>query len=216
MVDWRPIHGGAESWHGLACADLDIGAARPMRTVSFHGDPFRPRRRFDEALRVRSLFHDGQLGWAGSDWNNISADRRADGTYYDEDPYTGQDHDYLPYQCVWPIGPEGPRADRDPTELLRWRGLLTDTAAALDAPWEASCGHMPDPWGPRRIDTQRVTRHLLPALRTHQTVRTPRTLAASDHLPVLVEADEHAILREFTNSEGSGPMNSAPNTPISA
>lgn len=190
---WRPYNKGADFWHSLASAVLDVGAGRPLKCASFHGDPIRPKRRFNENLRVRSLYHNGEVGWVAADWNNISADLRPDGTPYDHDPYTEQDHDYLPYQCEWPIGPDGPRADRNPTEILRFRNLLTDTAAALDVPWEPSCGHKPDPWGLRRIDTFRVTRHLLPALRDHRTISTRDTLTASDHLPIVIEVEAATI-----------------------
>ncbi|MDH6138496.1 hypothetical protein P3T35_000473 [Kitasatospora sp. GP30] len=191
---WRAYHGGPDFWHSMATVILDVGAARPVKFCSFHGDPFIPQRRLWENYRVRSVFRTGEAGMIGADWNQISADRRPDGSFYDPDPYTAQDHDDLLYQVKWNPDPDAtPVADRDPAEVLRWRGTLTDTAAALDVSWEPSCGHMPDNWGERRIDTVRVTRHLLPSLRAHRTVRTPATLAASDHLPALVDFEPVAI-----------------------
>jgi endonuclease/exonuclease/phosphatase family metal-dependent hydrolase len=71
-------------------------------------------------------------------------------------------------------------------------------AAGLRARWQPTAGHHPsDPYGVRgvrrRIDAVRVTREVLPALRTHQVTDTPLTRRASDHLPVTVSYDPSAI-----------------------
>jgi endonuclease/exonuclease/phosphatase family metal-dependent hydrolase len=73
-----------------------------------------------------------------------------------------------------------------------WAGGLHDAAAVTGAAWQPTTGHHPaDAYGARgvrrRIDAVRVTGALVPALRTHLVVDTPRTRSASDHLPVLVE-----------------------------
>ncbi|CAM5313564.1 endonuclease/exonuclease/phosphatase family protein [Streptomyces abikoensis] len=189
---WRAHNGAPDFWHSLATLVLDIGGQR-VKFASFHADPFRPDWRYNEARRVTSAFRSGIPGAVGADWNAISADRRPDGSLFDDDPYTGQDHIDLEYQIEWRDDPTAPpKADRRAGEVLR-RGGLLDTAAVLDVPWEPTTGHWangrgdPDRWGPRRIDTIRITEHLAPALRAHRTVRTSDTLAASDHLPVIVD-----------------------------
>lgn len=67
--------------------------------------------------------------------------------------------------------------------------------ACLGGRPEPTVGHWPsdDPFGERRIDTVRVTREVVPALRSIETVRTALTLAASDHLPVVVTFDTDQI-----------------------
>ncbi|MCC3766093.1 endonuclease/exonuclease/phosphatase family protein [Streptomyces sp. UNOC14_S4] len=189
---WRAYNGAPDFWHSLATLVLDAGGP-PVKFASFHADPFRPDWRYNEARRVTSAFRAGVPGAIGADWNAISADHRTDGTLFDDDPYTAQDHIDLEYQVEWREDPTAPpKADRRASEVLR-RGGLLDTAAVLDVPWEPTTGHWtdgqgdPDRWGPRRIDTIRITDHLVPALRAHRTVRTPDTLAASDHLPVVVD-----------------------------
>ncbi|MER6304928.1 hypothetical protein [Streptomyces sp. NPDC001657] len=59
----------------------------------------------------------------------------ADCTYYDHEPYVGQDHDDLEYQ-VYPetIGSEQ-LADRRQTQALLRRGFMVDAAAHLGMPW---------------------------------------------------------------------------------
>ncbi|WP_439681569.1 endonuclease/exonuclease/phosphatase family protein [Embleya sp. MST-111070] len=191
---WRAYNGAPDFWHSMATVVLDVGG-KNIKLASFHGDPFRPDWRYNEARRVSSAFRAGTPGAIGADWNAISADRRPDGTYYDTDPYTHQDHIDLEYQIEWREDPsETPVADRRASEVLRRSGLF-DTAALLDTPWEPSSGHWPDgkgdpdKWGERRVDTIRITRHLIPGLRSHRTIRTPDTLAGSDHLPVVVEVE---------------------------
>ncbi|MEU3572975.1 endonuclease/exonuclease/phosphatase family protein [Kitasatospora sp. NPDC036755] len=196
---WRGYDGGVDFWHSMATVVLDVGGPEPVKFASYHGDPFRGDFRFNEARRVHSAFRSGVLGAIGSDSNSISADRRPGGAYYDHDPYTEQDHEWLEYQVLWREDPEDPPvADRRAGEVLH-RGGLLDAAAVLDAPWQPSAGHWsdedgdPDIWGERRIDHARVTRRLAPALRTHRIVRTEQSLAASDHCPVVAELDLRAL-----------------------
>lgn len=191
---WRAYNGTPDFWHALAIHVLDFGGTR-IKVGSFQGDPFRPDWRYNEARRVTSAFV-SQIGLVGMDANCVSADLSpSTGRYYDHDPCTDQNHDLLEYQIQWREDPsEPPVADRRAAEVMHRQGLL-DTAALVDAPWEASCGHWidsagrPDVWGPRRIDTVRVTRHLAPAVRAHRTIRTDSSLAASDHLPVVVDIE---------------------------
>lgn len=187
---WR-AYGAVDFSHALATIVLDIGGPTPVRFAAYHADPFRPHRRFDEAHRVVSVFQDGRPGLIGADWNNISADRRpSNGSYYDDDPCLGQAwHPDLLRHVRWSDDPNGVyETDRRPAELLR-RGGLFDVAAALEADWQATYGYMPgkEQLLPRRIDAIRVTHRILPQLESHRVVRTPDTLAASDHLPVIIE-----------------------------
>ncbi|MGW7004187.1 hypothetical protein ACWGCW_15540 [Streptomyces sp. NPDC054933] len=189
---WRAYNGMPDFWHALATVRLDFGGS-PIKVGSFQADPFRPDWRYNEARRVTSAFLK-QLGILGADFNCVSADfLPGSTTYYDHDPYTEQDHDLLEYQILWRDDPsEPPVADRRAAEVMRRQGLL-DTAPLANAPWQPSCGHWtdaagnPDVWGPRRIDTLRVTRRLALGIRTHRTVRTTNSLAASDHLPVVAD-----------------------------
>jgi endonuclease/exonuclease/phosphatase family metal-dependent hydrolase len=187
---WR-AYGAADFSHALATVVLDVGGPTPVRFAAYHADPFRPHRRFDEAYRVVSVFQDGRPGLVGADWNNISADRRrSNGSYYDDDPCLGQAwHPDMLRHVRWSDDPDAVHeTDRRPAELLR-RGGLFDAAAVLEADWQATYGYTPgkEPLLPRRIDAIRVTHQVLPQLESHQVVRTPDTLAASDHLPVVVE-----------------------------
>ncbi|MEY9948419.1 endonuclease/exonuclease/phosphatase family protein [Kitasatospora sp. GAS1066B] len=204
---WRGYNGGVDFWHSMATIVLDVGAPEPAKFASYHADPFRGDFRYNEAKRVHSAFRDGVLGAVGSDSNSPSADRIAGGAYYDSDPYTDQDHEWLEYQILWRDNPDDPPvADRRAGEVLR-RGGLLDAAAVLNAPRQPSCGHWidengdPDIWGDRRIDHTRVTRRLVPALRGHRIVRTEQALAASDHCPAVVELDLHAAMDAATAKE---------------
>jgi hypothetical protein len=191
---WR-AYGAGEFWHALAVADLDIGGPVPVTFAAYHADPFRPHRRFDEAYRVAGLLRGGPA-LIGADWNNIGADRRPNGDYHDPDPYPAQSwYAELIHQVRWSDDPGAPpEADRRPAELLR-RGGLIDAATALDAEWERTTGYWPggNRFGPRRTDAVRVTRHLLPALRGYRVERGDTALAASDHLPVVVEFEPARI-----------------------
>jgi endonuclease/exonuclease/phosphatase family metal-dependent hydrolase len=191
---WRAF-GAGEFWHALATLALDVGGPTPVTFAAYHADPFRPQRRFDEAFRVASLFH-GRPVLIGADWNNIGAERKADGSYYDIDPYTGQTwFDELIHQTRWSDDPDAPlEADRRAGELLRRSGLF-DAAAVLDADWEPTTGYWPggNRFGPRRTDAIRVTRHLLPALKAHWVARSDTALATSDHLPAVVEFEPARI-----------------------
>ncbi|MEV8510690.1 hypothetical protein [Dactylosporangium sp. NPDC051484] len=58
-IAWRAI-GPGDLWHALATIVLDIGGAQPVKVGSYHADPFRPDRRFTDALRVISMFRQDQ------------------------------------------------------------------------------------------------------------------------------------------------------------
>ncbi|MFF2374788.1 hypothetical protein ACFVUW_10430 [Streptomyces xiamenensis] len=194
---WRHYSDGRDFWHSLATLILDCGGPK-IKVASFQGDPFRPDHRFNEARRVVSAFRDRSIpGVIGMDANGASSDRRADGEFYDADYCVdATNFEDLVYQAEWNDDPDAPSVvDRRAAEVMR-RGRLHDVAPALAAPWEATTGHWTgenggtaDPWGPRRIDHIRLTPHLLPGVRGYTAWRTPDSLRASDHLPVVVDFD---------------------------
>ncbi|MFJ8752056.1 endonuclease/exonuclease/phosphatase family protein [Streptomyces sp. NPDC102441] len=193
---WRAFEGG-DFHHALARLQLDVGAREPVTFASYHADPFRPARRFDEAHRVvAALTRPPGHAAIGGDFNSISADRTAHGDYYDPDPYAHQEwYDDLLYQAEWNDDPDAPHhVDRRAAQALR-RGGLLDAAAEFDAPWQPTTGHWPvaDPFGSRRIDMIRTTRHLGPALAGYRVLRTPAALSASDHLPVSIDLEPALI-----------------------
>ena len=209
---WRQVGratGGL--WHAAASIGLDVGAAVPLWLVNCHLDPFRPEMRFSEAARIVSLTG-GKTAVVCGDFNGISSERRADGTFYDPDPLVERSwHEAALFQAAWDDDPDAPlRTDRRAAERLRRAGLA-DVACALDAPWQATTGHWPaDPHGPRRIDRILATAGAVPALRSYQVLDNQRWRGLSDfseqgrqqirieelsdHLPVVVELDE-TILR---------------------
>jgi endonuclease/exonuclease/phosphatase family metal-dependent hydrolase len=200
---WRAFQAG-DFHHALARLQLDIGSREPVTFASYHADPFRPARRFDEALRlVAALTRPPGPAAVGGDFNGVSADRTAQGDYYDHDPYANQEwYGDLLHQVEWNAHPDAPhRADRSPAEVLR-RGGLLDAAAALDSPWQPTTGHWPvgDPFGPRRIDMIRTTRHLLPALAGYRVLRTHAASNGSDHLPVSIDLEPAMISNRSADS----------------
>ncbi|MFE2104531.1 endonuclease/exonuclease/phosphatase family protein [Kitasatospora sp. NPDC059463] len=204
---FRP-YGSPDYWHGCTTIQLDIGAQDPLLVVSYHGDPFRPDFRADEARRLKGAFRrtgGAKPGVALGDFNSISAASiTVDGQErpYDEEPYRDQHHDDLEYQCVPETIGDTNLADRRPTAMLLRRGFMVDAAAHLGAPWEPTVGHWedgtgdPDPWGPRRIDLALATRPVAPALVGYRTHRSPAAEAASDHLLIAVDIDPSKIHHE--------------------
>ncbi|MGY4969562.1 hypothetical protein ACWGCC_10070 [Streptomyces nigrescens] len=204
---WRAYNGLPDFWHALATQLLDFGGTR-LKIGSFQGDPFRADWRFNEARRVVSAYL-GQSGLLGGDFNGLASDLRAGRRfhkflrwlwpwagpdYYDPEPYSRQRHDLLEFQIQWrDKRPRRPKADRRAGEVLRRQGLL-DAAAVADVPWQATCGHWPgDVWGLRRIDTNRVTRDIAPAVVSHESVFTDLTRLAADHLPIVTAVDNSRI-----------------------
>ncbi|MEV7869154.1 endonuclease/exonuclease/phosphatase family protein [Streptomyces sp. NPDC088124] len=203
---YRPF-GSPDFWHGFTTAQFEIGAEKPVTIGSYHGDPFRPNFREDEALRIKGILRSSggaNPGFVLGDFNALSAARvlAADGTlyYYDPEPYTYQDHDDLEYQLLeGTIGGEQ-LADRRQTDALLRRGFTVDAAAHLGAPWHPTVGHWPDgkgdpdPWGERRIDLILATRPAAPSLVHYGVHRTPAALRASDHLSPYVDINPNQIL----------------------
>lgn len=211
---WRAYNGLPDFWHAMATQILDFGGIR-LKVGSFQGDPFRPDWRFNEARRVVSAYL-AQSGLLGGDFNGLASDLRAGRRlrkwvrrlwpwagpdYYDPEPYTRQSHDLLEFQIQWrDKRSRRPKADSRAGEVLRRQGLL-DAAAVSDVPWQATCGHWPgDAWGLRRIDTNRVTRDLAPAVVSHESVFTDLTRVAADHLPVITGVDKTRIGHSEKNS----------------
>ncbi|MFD7737743.1 endonuclease/exonuclease/phosphatase family protein [Streptomyces sp. MJM8645] len=202
---FRP-YGSPDYWHGFTTIQLDVGGQAPLLIASYHGDPFRPDFRADEARRLKGAFRrtgGAKPGLVLGDFNSISAATvTVDGTQqpYDSEPYTGQDHDDLEYQCAPETVGDTNLADRRPTAMLLRRGFMVDAAAHLGAPWEPTVGHWedgkgdPDPWGPRRIDLALATRPVAPALVGYRVHRSPAALAAADHLVVVVDPAPSKIL----------------------
>jgi endonuclease/exonuclease/phosphatase family metal-dependent hydrolase len=197
------VWGPADFWHSLTRVVLVRDGGPPVQYASYHARPFGRRQRADDAERVVGALT-RPLGsppaMLGADSNCISADRSPDGSFYETDWYASRPwHDDFVYQCDWAYDKTGVRrhwADRTAGDVL-YAGGLHDAAAALHAPWQPSSGHWPgDPFGPRRVDTIRVTSALVPALRAVEVARTDLALAASDHLPVVVTYDPNAIAHQ--------------------
>ncbi|MET9374869.1 hypothetical protein ABZX98_12060 [Streptomyces sp. NPDC002992] len=187
----RAYEGGTDFWHAMVSVDVRTDGVDRSRWCSYHGNPFSPDRRLHEAYRILGVFQDPKVpGGVAADWNSLSAARRPDGSYYDAEPYLDQCHRKVRYQAVFdPDHSEAPQlADRRSSEILqRGPGGLMDPIAALDAPWEASCGYWldghgrSDDFGLRRIDVPRVTEDLVRTLRTCTTHSGSEADLASDH-----------------------------------
>jgi endonuclease/exonuclease/phosphatase family metal-dependent hydrolase len=205
---YRP-YGAPDFWHGCATASFDVGAREPVLVASYHGDPFRPTFRADEALRLKGIFRRTggvKPGFCVGDFNALSDayTTAEDGAprYYDPEAYAQQRHDDLEFQVrAGSIG-KAQWADRRQTEQLLRNGYMVDAAAHLDVPWHPTVGHWedgrgdPDPWGPRRIDLVLATRPVAPALTGYTAHKSPAAEDASDHLPVYVDFDPSKILTE--------------------
>jgi endonuclease/exonuclease/phosphatase family metal-dependent hydrolase len=196
-------YGRGDFWHSLSCVTLDVGGPL-LRHASHHATPFGRLLRADQNERLVAALttpSGSPPTLVGADWNTECADRVRDEEsgqwvlYEPGDPYAALPwFDGMIYQCEWDYDERGLRrhwADRRPGDVL-WAGGLHDVAAALRAPWQPTAGHHPaDPYGAggvrRRIDGIRVTRQVLPALRSHQVTDTELTRRASDHLPVTAE-----------------------------
>jgi hypothetical protein len=200
--------GAGRLWHCAGWVTLRLGG-RLVRHASFHATPFgRPRRARQNELLVSMLTGgaDGRLPLLiGADWNGESADlvpdpRTGQAVLYEPgDPFAAVGwEDDMAHQCGRDDGTAGRHwVDRSAGEVLV-QGGLTDAAAALRAPWQATCGHYPgDGYGSRgvlrRIDAVRVTRQVVPALLSHSVTDTDATRRASDHLPVSVEYAPAAV-----------------------
>ncbi|MFE4869517.1 endonuclease/exonuclease/phosphatase family protein [Streptomyces sp. NPDC056682] len=207
---YRP-YGAPDFWHGLTTAQFDLGAGEPVTVASYHGDPIRPDGRYNEALRIKSIFRRTagvKRGFVIGDFNALSAARRAphlgDGGsgslgYYDAEPYGDQDHDDLEFQLLADTVGKEQLADRRQSAALLRRGFMVDAAAHLGAPWEATVGYWedgrgdPDPWGERRIDLILATRPTAPGLVGYRLHRTAAALEASDHLCPVVDVSADAF-----------------------
>jgi hypothetical protein len=194
--------GAGRLWHCAGWVTLRA-CGRLVRHASFHATPFgRQRRTRQNQLLVSMLTGSADGGLPlliGADWNGESADlvpdpRTGQAVLYEPgDPFAAVGwQDDMAHQCGRDDGPAGRHwVDRSAGEALV-RGGLTDAAAALRAPWQATCGHYPgEGYGARgvrrRIDGIRVTRQVVPALLSHSVTDTDATRRASDHLPVSVE-----------------------------
>ncbi|WP_404868486.1 endonuclease/exonuclease/phosphatase family protein [Kitasatospora griseola] len=196
---FRPL-GAPEFHHGVTTLAFDVGATEPLLVCSYHGDPFRPDRRANEAIRIKGLLR--RSGGARpaailGDFNALSAAQvlGPDGRtgFYDAEPYTAQAHDDLEYQCVAETVGAGNVADRRQSAVLLRDGFAVDAAAHLGAPWRPTSGHWPngagdpDAWGERRIDLILLTRPVAPALAAYGAHATTASTRASDHLPVYAD-----------------------------
>ncbi|MFF0125785.1 endonuclease/exonuclease/phosphatase family protein [Streptomyces mirabilis] len=205
---YRPL-GAPDFWHGLTTAAFDIGAAEPLTMVVYHGDPFRPNWRAEEALRIKGLLRRTggvKPALVVGDFNALSAAQVPcpDGAlvYYDGEAYAVQDHDDLEYQVQAGAIGGAQLADRRQSEVLLRRGYMVDAAAHLGAPWQATVGHWedgqgdPDPWGERRIDLIFATRPVAPALTGYGVLDSETALAGSDHRIIWTTVDPALIAVE--------------------
>ena len=192
---WRQI-GRAEGglWHAAGTVSLQVGGPVPLTVVTCHLDPFRPEVRFSEAARIASLVV-AKTALVAGDFNGLSSDRRADGSFYDPDPLS--ERGWYPeavFQVEWDDDPDAPaRTSRRAAERLRRAGLV-DAACALDAPWQSTSGHWDgDPHGPRRVDRILLTERARPALVGYRVFDSDTARSLSDHLAVVVELDQAAL-----------------------
>jgi endonuclease/exonuclease/phosphatase family metal-dependent hydrolase len=199
--------GPAVLWHSAGWATFRLGGTL-VRHASFHATPFGRELRAEQNARLLALLTTGPDGGLplliGADWNGESADLVPDAgsgapvLYEPGDPFAGAAwRADMIHQCSPEPGGTRHPVDRSAGQVLL-DGGLTDAAAALRAPWQATCGHYPgDGYGSlgilRRIDAIRVTRPVVPALRSHRVTDTEQTRRASDHLPVSVGYDPAAI-----------------------
>ena len=123
---------------------LTVDGGQPFTVGVYHATPFGRGMRGDQAERLAAAVAGrGQRVAIGGDWSNISAARKANGAFYDEDPYAG--HAFRPswiHQCVWTYKPDGTRvheADRNASDILLAGGLYD--AAAAGRRWRATVGH---------------------------------------------------------------------------
>jgi endonuclease/exonuclease/phosphatase family metal-dependent hydrolase len=201
LVDdsYRP-YGAPDFWHGCTTAQFDVGAHEPVLVASYHGDPFRPDFRANEALRLKGIFRRSggvKPGVCIGDFNALSAAEINTGhggrRFYDDEPYLDMRHDDLEFQVRAGAIGGTQLADRRQTEALLRNGYMVDAAAHLGAPWQPTVGHWedgrgdPDPWGARRIDLILATRPIAPALTRYQTHKSATAEEASDHLPVYTD-----------------------------
>jgi len=196
--------GAGRLWHSAGWATFRLDG-RLVRHAVFHATPFGRQLRARQNELLASMLSAGPDGGVplliGADWNAQSADRVPDPRtwqprlYEPSDPFAAVSWDEdLVHQCCYQDSADGIRrhwVDLAAGEALVAGGLL-DAAAALRAPWQATCGYFPgDGYGSRgilrRIDGIRVTAPVLPALRAHLVTDTPAARLASDHLPVTVE-----------------------------
>ncbi|MFD5030026.1 endonuclease/exonuclease/phosphatase family protein [Streptomyces sp. NPDC058405] len=205
---YRPF-GAPDYWHGCTAARFDVGTREPILAASYHGDPFRPDFRYNEALRLKGTFRTTggvKPGFCVGDFNSISAAKVDDGQggrrFYDAEPYVDMRHDDLEFQVQAGTIGTTQLADRRQTEALLRKGYMVDAAAHLGAPWEPTVGHWedgrgdPDPWGQRRIDLILASRSAAPALTGYQAHRSAAAEEASDHLPIYVDFDPSKISEE--------------------
>jgi endonuclease/exonuclease/phosphatase family metal-dependent hydrolase len=194
-------------WHSAGWLTFRLDG-RLVRHASFHATPFGRALRAEQNARLLALLTRGPDGGLplliGADWNGESADLVPDAAsgapvlYEPGDPFAAATwREDMIHQCSLEPGDARHRVDRAAGQVLV-AGGLTDVAAALRAPWQATCGHYPgDGYGSqgivRRIDAIRVTRPVVPALRSHRVTDTELTRRASDHLPVSVGYDPAAI-----------------------
>lgn len=205
---YRPL-GAPDFWHGLTTAAFDIGSAEPLTMVAYHGDPFRPAWRMEEALRIKGLLRRTggvRPALVVGDFNSLSA-AQVPGpdeapVFYDGEAYAAQDHDDLEYQVQAGTIGGAQSADRRQSEVLLRRGYMVDVAAHLCLPWQATVGHWedgkgdPDPWGPRRIDLILATRPVAPAVTGYGVLDSATALAGSDHRIIWATLDPSLIAVE--------------------
>jgi endonuclease/exonuclease/phosphatase family metal-dependent hydrolase len=185
---WRPEyatlsqhHHALNLWHGLGVVQLDVGAAVALRVAVTHMAPWDPEQRLSDVHTVAGLLGDpSQATVIAGDWNSIGADPD-----YDPEPdWSRLRPDKIWRHVRWTDGTNADvQADRRPAQLLHRSGLR-DAAAALQAPWQATGGHMGQDM-PRRLDAFWTTRPQ--ALRGYQVVDTPTARGLSDHLPIRIE-----------------------------
>jgi hypothetical protein len=220
---WRPDRGVQVIGDSFGTSHLGYPGGAPLVKVTFefpdgtrvqhashHGHPFCADKRRDQAAHLIGTMTRPWDGPAvvGMDSNGTSAERNRDGSYYDPDPYAGQDwYPDLIFQTKSQYDASGLRvrwvADRDDGQMYL-AGGLRDVAAVLGAPWAPTVGHWPtDPHPYRRIDLSLTTEHFRDALGFYAVasqlpgIDVQLLTKASDHFPAIGSYDTQAINHDY-------------------
>jgi len=172
-------------WHGLGIVRLDVGAQVPLAVAVTHLGPWDPDKQLHDTYTLTGQLPLTEATLLGADWNSFGADPGYDG----EPDWSSLPPAWTRRHVPFNDDPGAPAiADRRPALLMKQSGFH-DAAPTLGAPWKATGGHHGG-WA-RREDVFWTTTP--DALRGYQVVDTPASRRLSDHLPIVVYLDPHAL-----------------------